>query len=132
MTNETLAVKTEPDLAEIDRHFARFIGRFGGDRYVVEPVAALLSRSIRNGHICLDPEDLSEMSAVLELSPLEEVPARLKKSPAFGEPEANTPIVIDRASRLYLRRYWAYEQDLADAILRKARHNQATIDVVGT
>jgi exodeoxyribonuclease V alpha subunit len=130
MINQTLT--DGADVADIDRHFARFVAQFGRDRDVVESVAGLLSRSIREGHICLELRDLPETGGSLELSDPKEVSAKLKQSPAFGGPEAETPIVIDNSHRLYLRRYWEYQQALADAILRKAKHNRASKDTSGT
>jgi exodeoxyribonuclease V alpha subunit len=126
------ALAPETDLADIDRHFARFIAQFGGDRNLVEPVAALLSRAVRGGHICLELKELNQPGRSLELSEPEEVTAKLKQSRAFGGPEADTPIVIDSFQRLYLRRYWDYQRSLADAILRKAKQNRARVDTSGT
>ena len=43
-----------PDsIAEIDRHFARFLLRFGGDA-LAERAIHLLSRAVREHHVCLD------------------------------------------------------------------------------
>src|SRR5205823_6550311 len=44
----------ELQFADIDRHFARFIARFGGDAELIEQVTCLLSQAVREGHICLD------------------------------------------------------------------------------
>lgn len=124
MKAETTA--EQPNLADIDRHFANFIAQFGGDRDIVGRTAALLSRSVRQGHICLnmtDPHDVSD-SETLELPAQSEWLAQLGKSPAFGPPDAITPIVVAK-ERLYLRRYWDYEQSLARAILKRAKRNRA-------
>jgi exodeoxyribonuclease V alpha subunit len=130
----TEAPIAESDLADIDRHFARFIARFGGDPNLVESAAVLLSRSIRQGHICLDlREPLSgKADEGSKLADLAQSPAKLEKSRAFGGPEATTPIVIDSFQRLYLRRYWDYQQSLATAILRKAAHNRPRKGASGT
>ena len=60
----------QPEFADIDRHFANFIRRFGGDETLVPLAAALLSRSIREGNICLPldraPSDPAEASGLLE------------------------------------------------------------------
>jgi exodeoxyribonuclease V alpha subunit len=151
MINQALAA--EADVADIDRHFARFIAQFGGERHLVEPAAALLSRAVRDGHICLEltdifgaerPEgrrspskdaptfELTQSGGSLKLTGVEEAASELKQSRAFGGPAADTPIVIDGWQRLYLRRYWDYQQSLAAAILRKAKHNQPRRDTSGT
>lgn len=129
-----MSIKTpisESDFADIDRHFAKFIGQFGGDPNLVESAALLLSRSIGQGHICLDLRD-PLLGKANTLGDLAKLPAKLKKSAAFGGPDESTPIVIDCSERLYLRRYWDYQQKLADAILRKAAHNRAPRDESGT
>ena len=127
----TEASIAESDLADIDRHFARFIGQFGGDPNLVESAAILLSRSIRQGHICLDLRNPlpGETNYVADLA---QSPAKLRKSRAFGGPDESTPIIIDSFQRLYLRRYWDYQQSLAAAILRKAAHNRARKSESGT
>jgi exodeoxyribonuclease V alpha subunit len=150
MINQALAA--EADVADIDRHFARFIAQFGGERHLVEPAAALLSRAVRDGHICLELKDifgaerpegrrspkdaptfeLTQSRGSLKLTGIEEAASELKQSRAFGGPTADTPIVIDGWQRLYLRRYWDYQQSLAAAILRKAKHNQPRRDTSGT
>jgi exodeoxyribonuclease V alpha subunit len=119
-----------PEFADIDRHFANFIGRFGGDKTLVPLAATLLSRSIREGNICLPldsaPSHLTETGDALFL----EWPAATKwrsilaESKAVGGPDARTPLVIDESGRLYLRRYWNYQQCLAVALRKKAASNQ--------
>ena len=92
----------EVDLADIDRHFGAFIARFGGNQSRVQPVAALLSRAVRQGHVCLDlnQEEVAKTGWVREKWWEE-----LTESSAFGAPQDETPIVIAE-ERLFLRRYW--------------------------
>jgi exodeoxyribonuclease V alpha subunit len=126
---KTEAPEEQAALADIDRHFARFIGRFGGDKGVVETTAALLSRSVRQGHICLDMQDADAISFA-ELGSAGWL-AQLQDSRAFGSATDETPIVI-APNRLYLRRYWDYEQSLARAILKRARRNKAAHNAAHT
>ena len=62
----------EVDLADIDRHFGAFIARFGGNQSTVQPVAALLSRAVRQGHVCLDlnQEEFAKTGKSDDLRPL--------------------------------------------------------------
>ena len=127
-----MSVLSRPEFTEIDRHFANFIGRFGGDETLVPLAAALLSRSIREGNICLP---LDHSSATCRAKPKR--PARwsgrawpewrsaLANSKAVGGPDAQTPLVLDDSDRLYLRRYWDYQQRLAGALREKAAGNRA-------
>ena len=126
-----MTVPSRPEFAEIDRHFADFIGRFGGDKTLVPLAAALLSRSIREGNICLPLDNAPPRAAEAEEAGLVEWPSvagwrsALTKSKAVGGPDAQTPLVVDEANRLYLRRYWNYQQRLAVALREKAANNQA-------
>jgi len=118
------------DSADIDRHFADFIGSFGGGD-LPKLAAAALSRNIRSGHICLDlangPAPVDEDAAWPSLKKWK---AALKESRAVASgdddyPAASdgSPLVLDKAGRLYLRRYWEYEKFLAAAILGRCDKN---------
>jgi exodeoxyribonuclease V alpha subunit len=115
-----------PEFAELDRHFAEFIGRFGGDGTLIPLVAAMLSRSTREGHICLPlamapPRSAEEGEAdSLKWPTATGWRSTLAKSKAVGGPDEQTPLVIDESNRLYLRRYWNYQQGLAVALREKA------------
>ena len=120
----------QPEFADIDRHFANFIGRFGGDDTLVPLAAALLSRSIREGNICLPldraPSDPAEASdgGLLEWPAAAKWRSILANSRAVGGPDDKTPLVIDESDRLYLRRYWNYQRRLGAALRKKAAGNR--------
>ncbi|HMG05029.1 MAG TPA: exodeoxyribonuclease V subunit alpha [Chthoniobacterales bacterium] len=129
---------TPPEFAEMDRHFAQFIGRFGGDGTMVPLVAAMLSRFTREGNICLPldviPQRLSEFGEIAEMKwpAAKEWRSILADSKAFGGPNEQMPLVIDESNRLYLRRYWNYQQNLAIVLLGKARRTQNGHGPLGT
>ena len=92
--------------------------------------AAALSSSVREGHICITLESIAAHGAAVE--PPESAgtlpqPAEwrdvLLRSRAVGPPDAPTPLVLDDAGRLYLRRYWNYQAQLARAIREKCSRN---------
>ena len=113
-----------PGFGDLDRHFARFIGRFGGGE-LAALAAAHLSRAVGRGHICLDlsvpPQDEPDR-APGEWPSLEAWRKALGASRAVASPEddALTPLVLDAAGRLYLRRYFNDEAALAEALRRRA------------
>jgi exodeoxyribonuclease V alpha subunit len=116
-----------PEFADLDRHFAEFIGRFGGDNKLMALLAATLSRSTREGNICLPLEMAPKYSAEAvdeeeeqKWPTVSEWRSILANSKAIGGPNEQTPLVIDDSYRLYLRRYWSYQQRLADALREKA------------
>jgi exodeoxyribonuclease V alpha subunit len=117
-----------PETGEIDRHFARLLARFGGDGRWLRPAAAALCESVRAGHICLTLARVSEQvrpEGETAPQPAAQWRAELEKSSAVGPPAANTPLVLDAAARLYLRRYWNYQTKLAQAIRLKCSHTPA-------
>lgn len=115
-------------LAEIDLHFADFLDRLGG--HLVPDLAlaaALVSRAAADGHVCVDLAALDrvELLEAREGRPAvicpaaEDWMARLRASPVVGCPGDQCPLILDPFGRLYLYRYWSYEQELIDAIDRR-------------
>lgn len=110
--------KTSP----FEKHFADFIIRLAGTASKeLAHAARLVSRQIAEGHVCLDLEDPS-LSA---LKPFESQPPsspgfreKLLQSGVVGVPGERKPLVLD-GSLLYLQRYWAFEQKVADYINRQ-------------
>jgi exodeoxyribonuclease V alpha subunit len=125
-----MSLPLRPEYADIDRHFANFIRRFGGDETLVPLAAALLSRSIREGNICLPLDRAPSHPAEAGEGGQLKWPAAAKwrsilaNSRAVGGPDDQTPLVIDKSDRLYLRRYWNYQRRLAVALQKKAADNR--------
>ncbi|MGB5422018.1 MAG: exodeoxyribonuclease V subunit alpha [Desulfobacterales bacterium] len=124
-------------LAEIDVHFADFVDRLGG--HLVPDLAlaaALVSRAAAAGHVCLDLKALDrvELLEAREGRPTVNCPAaedwmkRLRASPVVGCPGNRRPLILDPFGRLYLYRYWSYEQELIDAINRRTGGNLLPAD----
>lgn len=109
----------------LDRHFARFISRFGGaDTDVLYSAAALVSRATGNGDVCLDLNAWAGKSvAGLPLPacpPVDRWVAALCAASAVGRPGDRRPLVLDENNRIYLHRYWDYESGLAARIRERA------------
>ncbi len=115
--------------SDLDRHFARFIElQAGGNRPLVALAAALASSTRMEGHICLNlealagtpfPENPIEGVKPIQLPSLSGWTKELKTSPVVGSPGQFRPLVMDARHRLYLHRYWQYEQALAAEILNR-------------
>jgi len=108
-----------------DWTFARTLQRLGqcNDPWV-GLAAALVSRAAGAGHVCLDLEMLQqqgfpgegvELLMLPSLDP-DEWRARLTACAAVGKPGQFRPLILD-GRRLYLHRYYTYEQALARAVL---------------
>lgn len=122
----------------MDIHFAGFTSRLAG-RNVPELslAAALVSSYTRQGHICLDLSSV-EGSRLLEgadggepvvCPELNDWCRKLKKTTVVGNPGEYKPLILDDRSRLYLFRYWDYQEKLTDSIRRRVREDEAKIDI---
>jgi len=123
-------------LRDLDLHFARLIGRIGGEDSQVALAAALASQATSEGHICLDlagiagkPIGEEGADAGLQAPPLDAWLAALRRSPAVGRPGDFAPLVLDDAGRLYLYRYWAYEREVADDLARRLADEPDDVDM---
>lgn len=98
------------------------MGRLNGeDAPEVLWAAALVSRCTAMGHVCLDlrkPEvGLSrEGPRPGSVPPPRQWIERLRKSSVVGNPGDLRPLILDEAGRLYLHRYWEYQEKLAGAL----------------
>lgn len=135
----------------LDIHFARFIQRLEGTKAPEIPLAALLvSRHQRMGHICLNLADIAGKppapeAASLRCPTLTKWRNALKKAKTVGEPGAFTPLIFDTPgdmpgdipgevsgddpSRLYLHKFWQYQQTLADKLREMATDDSPDIDI---
>ncbi len=117
-------------LRELDRSFALFLHSLDGDAPAeVLLAAALASHQLGRGHVCLDlAATLDDSRASLSLPPEQAAGAAprgldrwlrpltlagwqgaLRASRLCSAEEGGTPLVL-QGPRLYLRRYWRYEQ----------------------
>ncbi len=118
-------------LSALDVQLARTLCELAGEtRASVQLAIALVSHQVERGHVCLSLPALA--LAPLSLWPAETVDpelcawpaletwlAELRSSPLLGSPEQLTPLVLDHADRLYLRRHFSYERALSAELLRR-------------
>jgi len=108
-------------LRKLDTAFARFLAEQDASAdagWLL--LAALLSRQLADGHLCLDLGMWKTLADEQSLpSAWRDAVARAlatDTSPAWiGTGEGATPLVLD-GTRLYLRRYWNHERQVAQAI----------------
>jgi exodeoxyribonuclease V alpha subunit len=103
-------------LRAVDRAFARFLATLDADADArVLMAAALVSRELGEGHICVDIDTL----AVAD-SRLADAGGWLAASPLVGgaNGHAAMPLVLED-SLLYLRRFWRDEARVAEAIVSR-------------
>ena len=115
---------------DIDIQFARFIGRLSPETDpVVMVAAALLSAATGSGDVCIDlarpllrvDEGATAYPSLRAALPdPQQLRERVSAHPAVGSPGQVAPLVLDERGRLYLYRYWRYEQQLAAAFSKRA------------
>jgi exodeoxyribonuclease V alpha subunit len=136
-------------ISSLDRHFAEEIGKLSGDQGTNTLLAAALaSRETAAGHACLDLRRYSQAEAWPEVvegleppsfdawtSALAASPSVLRTVNQSGVDEPleaagadARPLVLDEDGRVYLRRYWLYQQALAKDLRRRAASPVASLD----
>lgn len=128
MLSELMALSAKNSIRQLDAQFARFIHSIetqAADE--VAFIAGVLSSELSKGHICIKISDLDfvEMlglygeTAERLLNQLNEIDwhATLNNASCVGDDQNNLtqPLIYD-GQRLYLQRYWYYEQFLADRL----------------
>ncbi|MBV7300033.1 exodeoxyribonuclease V subunit alpha [Enterovibrio paralichthyis] len=113
----------------IDRQFARFIAEQVGDgNSPIVGWAALVSFELGKGNVCVDLNAL-DASRLFDLSPAESIKLAAIMQPenalslvagseVVGDGSSPTPMVL-AGTRLYLHRYWAAEQRVAQEIVSR-------------
>lgn len=122
--------------SNLDLHFADFLTRLEGN-WMLELylAAALVSRSRSQGHICLDLHLLAGAS-LLDGETSDPLPCpeyhdwlnKLKRSTVVGSSGEFKPLILDEAGRLYLYRYWDYQQQLANALRLRLDQTEMAAD----
>ena len=128
--------EAQQHLRPLDLAFASFLA----ERDAQAPpalllLATLLSRQLADGHLCLDLALLPGMAGGQDWPPawqamlqedanpngLRAMHSPLLADGSNGEP-ASAPLVLD-GTRLYLRRYWNHERNVAQAIAARLAHD---------
>lgn len=134
--------QTQGWLRPLDQAFASFIARYEPDHPLVWLAAALCSYQLKQGHVCLDlaklqVDPLLTLGLGAELAPnlqqalqqqlatvsLAQWQVALSQSAVVDSGVGSNPLVLS-GNRLYLRRYWQYEQDIAAQINQRLAQNE--------
>ncbi len=121
-----------------DAHFGRTVSRLAGSDDPLVPLgAAAACHASGTGHVCVDLPVLAG-TPITAVEDEGEEPRRwpalepwldaLRDSGVAGDGERATPLVLDGAGRLYLTRYWRYQDDLASRLLDRARERGGEVD----
>lgn len=109
----------------MDIHFGNFISSFGPrNKEELFLAAALTSRCVREGHICLNLNELAGKKVFenedgknsIECPSLPLWLASLNSVSCVGKPGDFKPLILNEDGFIYLHRYWQYEKDIAEYI----------------
>ena len=128
-------------LGPLDVQFAVAVTRLAGDSNPdVRLAAALACKMTAAGHACADLRVLAGQRVVrpdgepcdIQWPQLDAWTSVLRASPLVTGPvhdsPITTPMVLDGRDRLFLTRYWEYQERLAGLLLRRANRAVADID----
>src|SRR5438876_4247667 len=117
----------ELEIDFIDQHFAALLNRLAKvPSPELELAAKLVSNFRARGDVCVPLRDVTSTEA--EKMGSKEVPAlknwvkRLRCSGVVGDPGEFAPLILDRSERLYLQRYWKYEDELGRNLQARLAH----------
>jgi len=128
-------------LSNLDYYFADTLSKISSEsNHIVKLSAALTSKASRDGHVCLDITQLADKSISLSDTFLDTNPASnpdsqtkfsfpakdqwikaLKASKLVGK-DIKSPLVLDSDNKLYLARYFDYQQRLVKNILQRIKN----------
>ncbi len=139
MNRQALAAILAGDFFQpIDRHFATLMQKFSNsDCPELILAAALVSRRLAEGNSCLGldevagevfPESPGGKISPLICPPRDQWKKVLRATPIVGQPGDDKPLILDGVGRLYLHRYWKYEQTVAKEILQRSQQPPFALD----
>src|SRR5207248_3071618 len=123
-----LMATPELEVHFIDQHFAALMNRLAKvSSPELELAAKLVSNFRERGDVCVALPAITSTDASKIGGP--DVPTlknwirKLRASGVVGGPGEFTPLILDKADRLYLQRYWKYEDDLGRNLQARLRDN---------
>ena len=116
----------ELEIEYIDRHFAALMNRLAKIPSPELELAAKLVTSFRaRGDVCVPLRDLTAIEAKemggREVPALKDWVNKLRSSGVVGGPGEFAPLILDQSDRLYLQRYWKYEDELGRNLQARLR-----------
>lgn len=131
----------EFELNSIDKHFAKFICRLNNSNSKIHKhvdnnlylSALLVSNGTGNGHICLNLKAICGQELLLDnvlvfIPSYSDFVSDLSQTSTVGKPGDYCPLILDANGRLYLYRYWQYEQQLSGCILDRVCQPPLLVD----
>jgi len=111
------------DLRPLDLEIGLFLMERGGREELLFLAGALVSAATDMGNTCMPISAIRTLFPWLDRDTLPEpdqIRSGLLATPAVAGPGGHAPLILDRANRLYLYRYWAAEQRIAADLQKRA------------
>src|SRR5213082_1358490 len=110
----------------IDQHFAALMNRLAKvPSPELELAAKLVSNFRARGDVCVPLRDVTSTEAEklggTEIPALRDWVNKLRSSGVVGDPGEFAPLILDQSDRLYLQRYWKYEDELGRNLQARLR-----------
>ena len=119
-------LKQNDSISHIDLHFANMMMRLAKSQdKELFLASALVSSQTREGHICLDLNEFDNPDFIKnkygeniesKIPSTSEFIAKLSNTTVVGQPGEFKPLILENKNRLYLNRYWTYQENLAKFI----------------
>ena len=119
-------LKQNESISHIDLHFANMMLRLAKSQdKELFLASALVSSQTREGHICLDLNEFDNPDFIKnkygeniesKIPSTSEFIAKLSNTTVVGQPGEFKPLILENKNRLYLNRYWTYQENLAKFI----------------
>ncbi len=129
------ALRQQAQLSDLDVHFARLLARLAASEAPPLVMAACLTSHWTNqGHVCIDLNALAGQTLFVQCGMPWQAPElaswtqTLRASAVVGHPGDFRPLVLDERGRLYLYRYWDYEQQLTNDLQQRAAGEVPALD----
>jgi exodeoxyribonuclease V alpha subunit len=130
--NEIRELYTQTLISDLDYRFTVFIQQLAGAQAseALAFASLLVSNLSAQGHICVDLAHYAQQKFPADAEQALSCPSlaswlnALQNCPVVGKAGDYQPLILD-GQRLYLYRYWQYEQQLLNAILQRLQHSSS-------
>ena len=119
-------LKQNESISHIDLHFANMMMRLAKSQdKELFLASALVSSQTREGHICFDLNEFDNPDFIKnkygeniesKIPSTSEFIAKLSNTTVVGQPGEFKPLILENKNRLYLNRYWTYQESLTKFI----------------
>lgn len=113
------------EIRPLDHYLGLFLeGLADKDHPELRLAGTLTSMAVGKGHICFPLGRAQELLPQISSSQLPDMTGwrnNLLATPVVGQPGETAPLILDHTNRLYMYRFFKYEQHIAEDLLKRAK-----------